>query len=160
LRKTHGFTLIEMIFVILIIGVLAVLPIYNWPGTDINLDAQAKLLANDLRYTQSLAMSKSERYSLVGISSTAYQIQNSAGTPITLPSGSTTETFNAGLTISGQANLPDGLVSFDGKGTPYLDTTVPGSPLVAGTTYTISITGGGLTKSVGISPITGRVYLP
>jgi len=48
-RNIEGFTLIELITVIIVVSVLAVIPFINMPGSAINLDGQAQQLANDIR---------------------------------------------------------------------------------------------------------------
>ena len=159
MRKMHGFSMLELVIVILVVAILAVMPFYNWPGKVINLDAQAKLFADDIRYTQALAMSKTDRYRIVKSSLTSYQILNSAGASLQFPSGNTTETLNSGLSFGAWTNITNNLIAFDGRGTPYLDTSTPGTALVFGTTYSIVITGGSNTKTITISPTTGRVVV-
>lgn len=159
MQKTQGFTLLELIIIIIIIAILAVLPFINWPGTVINIDAQAQLIASDIRFTQSLSMARSERYRIVKLSSTSYQILNSASNPVILANGTTTANLNAGLSFLNWGNLTNNLIAFDGRGTPYLDTATPGTPLASGTTYIITITGGSNNKTITISPITGRVIV-
>lgn len=159
MRKIDGFSLMELVIILVLVGILAALPFYNWPGTIINIGAQARQFADDIRYTQSLSMSKAERYRIVKLSNTSYQITNSTGTPITFPSGSTTMTLNSNLSFGTWNNLTNNLIAFDSRGTPYLSTGTPGTALVAGTTYSIIITGGGNTKTIVITPITGMVLI-
>ena len=154
-----GFTLIELVFILVIISILAVLPLFNWPGTVINLDAQSRLLADDLRYAQSLAMAKTERYRFVYTSSTTYQIQNSTGAAILFASGATTQTLNKDLTLGVTSTLPNNLVVFDGKGSPYSSTGSSGTALVAGSTYSFTVTDGTTIKNIVITPITGRIVI-
>src|SRR5579871_6266124 len=99
MRKIHGFSMMELVIVILIVGILAVLPFYNWPGTVINLDAQARQFADDIRYAQSLAMAKTIRYRVSRVSATAYQILNSSGSAVTFANGATSNTLNSGLSF-------------------------------------------------------------
>lgn len=157
LRKIDGFTMMELVIVILILGILAVMPFYQWPGRVINLDIQAKLIVADLRYTQSLAMSKADRYRLVGTSATTYQILNGAGSAVLFPSGVTTASLDDGLSFGTAANLPNSLVAFDSRGMPYLDAAIPGTPLAFGTSYSFTISDGTNTKIISITPITGRI---
>ena len=159
LHKALGASLIELVMIILIVGALAVMPLINWPGTGLNIDAQAKQFADDIRYTQSLSQSKAERYRIVEASATSYQILNSSGTPITFATGSTAITLNSGLSFGTWTNLSSNLIAFDGRGTPYLSTGTPGTALSAATSYTVTITGGGNTKTITITPITGMVLV-
>lgn len=159
MHSTYGYTLIELIIVIVILGILAALPFYLLPGTVINIGAQAKQFADDIRYTQSLSMSKAERYRIIKLSNTSYQILNSSGSSITFPTGSNSINLNSGLSFGSWTNLGNNLVAFDGKGIPYSDTAIPGTSLAAGTTYSITITGGGNSKIITITPITGSVTI-
>lgn len=159
MRKLYGFTIIELVIVILAVSILAAYAVYNWPSTVINIDAQAKQFADDIRLTQSLSMAQTTRYRIVKTSATTYQILDGAGSAITLPSGDTTETLSSDLSFGTWTNLTNNLIAFDGKGTPYLDATTPGTALSAGTTYSITIIGSGNMKTITITPITGMVSI-
>lgn len=152
--KQNGFTLIELIVVISLISILAAGVYLNWPGSTMNLAAQTRQLANDLRYTQALSMTTGQRYRLVRTSSNTYQILNSSGSAMVLM-GRTTITLASGITFGSLTNLPNSLVAFNGLGAPYTDTGNPGTPL--STTATLSLTTNGETRTVSITPETGRV---
>lgn len=155
-HKIQGFTLLELIIVIIIIAILAVLPFFNWPAASISLDGQAQQLANDIRYTQSLSMTKAQRYRLVITTGTnSYQILNRSGTAASFASGSTTVTLSTGISFGTLTNLPNSLIVFDGDGTPYTDTTIPGTALVANAS--IPLQSSGNTKTVVLTPLTGKV---
>lgn len=156
-QSQSGFTLIELLAVIVIAGILALMVTLQWP-TGINLGGQARQLANDIRYTQGLAMTKGQRYYLIKQSATTYQILNAAGTPILLPTGSTTMTLNSGITFGTFTNLPNNLIAFDSRGTPYTTSTSPGTALAA--TATMTLVSGSASSSVTISPQTGQVSVP
>ena|SRR5690348_15244300 len=156
LRKNQlGFSLIELVMVIMIISILAVTVFIRWPGTTINIEAQSTELQNDIRYAQALSMTEGQRFRWVEISSTTYQIQNGSGTAILLPSGKTTVTLGSGITFGALGNLPNNLVAFDGKGAPYVDTGSPGTALT--TAATIPLTTTGASTTVTITPETGSV---
>ncbi len=153
--RQQGFTLIEMVTVLIVISIIGVTAMLRWPAQGINLGAQANQLANDIRYTQSLAMTNGMRYYLVRQTSTTYQIMNSAGTPVTLAMGNTTMTLNSGITFGTLTNLPNNLIAFDGKGTPYITASSPGTALAA--TATIPLVSGSNTITISILAGTGRV---
>lgn len=153
--KSNGFTLIELMAVLMIIGILSTVVFFNWSPTYMNLAAQEQQLANDIHFAQSLSMTTGQRYRWVKISSNTYQIMNSAGTPILLAMGSTTATLNGNITFGTLTNLPNNLVAFDGTGAPYSTTGSPGTALAA--TAVIPLTSGGDTETVSITPQTGQV---
>ena len=156
-NKVNGFTLIEVVIVVLAIGILAIYPLIKWPGTIINLDAEAERIVSDIRYAQSLSMTRGVRYQFIRTSSNTYQIRSSAGTPVLLGEGSTTATLNSGITFGTFINLPSNLVAFDSTGTPYTDNTSPGTAL--STSASIPITADGKTKTIVITPETGSISI-
>jgi len=152
-----GFSIIELLIVMMVISILAVFVSIPWTTPTMNLGAQANQLVSDIRYTQSLSMAKDQRYRLVITSSTTYQITNSAGTAITLASGATTYTLTSGATFGTLVNLPNSLIAFDGKGIPYVTTGSPGTALSS--TASIPMSANGQTRTITILPSTGRVLL-
>ncbi len=151
----HGFTLMEMVIVVLVVSILAVNVTLRWPASSINLGAQAHQVANDIRYTQSLAMTNGQRYYLIRQSATTYQILSSAGTPVSFPLGNTTATLNSGITFGSWSNLPSNLIAFDAEGTPYTTSSSPGTALASNAT--IPLVSGSNTVSISILAGTGRV---
>jgi len=156
-RKQFGFTLLELVFVLILMSILSVGIYLKWPGSIINLGGQAYQLADDLRYTQTLSMTTGQRYRLVKTSANTYQIVNFAGTAIKLAMGNTSVTLNSGITFGTLTNLPNSLVEFDGLGGPYTTATVPGTALTS--IATIPLTAGSDTVTVNITPETGRVFV-
>ena len=152
--KEHGFTVLELVVIIVIIGVIG---FTLTPNTNtqvpIRVAYEARRVLNDIRYTQALSMASGQRYRWVLASSTSYQITNEAGTAITLPNGSTTLTLSSGVSFGSLTNLPSSLVAFDSQGVPYTNSSIPGTAL--GSTATIPVTSGGQTFSVSITPTTG-----
>ena len=156
MHKIDGFTLIEVLMTIVIVSILAILPFFSMPATSINLDGQAQQLAHDIRYTQSLSMTKSQRYRLqLNTGTNSYQIVNGAGTAVLLASGSTTVTLNTGISFATLTNLPNNMIVFDGDGVPYTDTSIPGTALSANASITLQSSGS--SKTVVITPLTGKV---
>jgi prepilin-type N-terminal cleavage/methylation domain-containing protein len=154
--QIKGFTLIELIIVIVVVSILAIIPFLNWPSSSISLDGQAQQLANDIRYAQSLSMTKAQRYRLViTTGSSSYQILNTAGTAVRFASGNTTVTLNSGISFGTLSNLPNSLIAFDGNGIPYTTTGSPGTALAANAS--IPLQSSGNTKTVVITPLTGKV---
>jgi len=153
-NKTKGFTLIELIIVVVLLIALAAVVSIRFTKSP-NLNAQAELLANDIRYARSLSMSLGQRYRFVKLSDTSYTIKDSSNINVTMPNGNTLVTFDSSSgikfgTISGFTNS----VVFDTRGTPYADQ----NSTPANTTIIISLTqDGSQTASVTINPETGWI---
>jgi prepilin-type N-terminal cleavage/methylation domain-containing protein len=147
-----GFTLVELVAVILILGILAfsVVPRFLDKGS-IDAGAMAEQLANDIRYTQSLAMTSGQR-NRINLAAASYQITTSAGAPVAHPATGSTAAISLGnVTLGGYS----GYIAFDGKGVPYTD--VAGTAL--STNATITLNSAGDTRQVVVSPQTGRVVV-
>ena len=152
-RAEQGWTLIELVVVIVLIATLALIIMMHWPGTGINLEAEAQQLASDIRYTQALAMTQGQRYR-TNFTATDYGIATRTGTAVPHPvTGTNTVALATGITLS--STFP--YLVFDGKGSPYTDTALPGTALTADAVLTVS--GGGNSITVRISPQTGRVLV-
>jgi len=156
-KKQLGFTLIELTITIILIGILSVGVFLNWSGSKLNVYAEARKIAADISYAQSMAMTSGQRYRFVKISNSSYQIQNNSGTPINFLSGQTI-TLNKYVTFGSFTNLPNNLINFDGNGVPYTDTASPGTALAS--TAVINLSTSGQTTTVSIAPITGRATTP
>jgi type II secretory pathway pseudopilin PulG len=150
LHKYQGYSLIELAIILIMIGILAVYPLIKWPGTTVDVLAQAQLVASDIRYAQTLSMSTDSCYRFVRLSATSYNITNGI-TTIILPSGSTTMTLNSGISFGSWS--PANLIAFNSNGIPQSDACV--TALTANAT--IPVTGGSSTKTITINQVTGMV---
>ncbi len=59
-----GFTLFELVIVMVILGILAVFVIPKVAPTEMTLQSAANLVLTDLRHTQALSMTSGQRYRL------------------------------------------------------------------------------------------------
>ena|SRR3990167_2361137 len=149
-----GFTFIELILVVLIIGIMSIVVLPNWTATSLNLEFEARRVLHDIRYAQSLSMNSGERYRWVKLSSTSYQMTNEAGSAILLPTGGTQVTLAHGASFGSFTNLPNNLIAFNSEGTPYTDSSYPGTALSS--EATIPLIAGSQTRSIQITQETGR----
>lgn len=164
-RSIQGFSLVELVILILIISVLAVVINITWPGSSLNLGAQTSQLASDLRYTQTLSMTRGQRFCLK-ISGSTYQVINSGtSTAVYLGSGKTTTTLDSGISFGTLAPSGAALYIYDGDGIPYTSTSTTCSAATAQAATALTANGSipliasGQTRTILISPDTGRVII-
>ncbi|WP_130472690.1 prepilin-type N-terminal cleavage/methylation domain-containing protein [Candidatus Magnetaquicoccus inordinatus] len=69
-----GFTLLELLLTLLLLAILAVIATPQWPSS-LLLAAQAEQVAQDLRYTQALAMQRQQDYSIQSTNEHYYTIR-------------------------------------------------------------------------------------
>lgn len=152
----RGFTLIELILVMVLIGILAYSVMTRDSSSVLAASAQAEQLAGDIRYTQSMAMTRGQRFR-INFTASSYQITDMAGTPQVHPGTGTTAAISLpGASLSGyNPPLSSNYLAFDGQGVPYIDAT----NLLAANAV-ITVTRGGNTRTVTINPTTGRVTIP
>ena len=152
--RASGFSVLELVLVLVMVGLLAVFALPRVFTTEsITLPAAAARLAASIRYTQSLAMSRGQRYR-INFAAGTYQITDMGGAPIVQPlTAGTAAVSVAPATLSGfNPPLTAGYVAFDGKGVPYVSATAA----LAGTA-TITLTVGSEAATVSIAPETGHV---
>lgn len=148
----------ELIISIIVLGIISGIVLINWSYTSTNLDAQASLLASNLRYTQNLSTAKNERYRLViNTANKTYEIQNSHNIVESLPNGNANQKLPNKITFDTITNITNKII-FDGKGVPYTDLTTPESPLLDNAVITLK-TNKGRTRTVTISPETGKISI-
>ncbi len=154
-RLIRGFTLIELVLVLLITAILSTYAIIKFPSGSINIAAQADQLMADIRHTQSLAINRGQRYR-INFNSDRYWISSADGATLyTHPAvGSSTILLESGTTLSSTQVF----LVFDGNGTPYTNALTPGTKLAADAVITLSA--GGENRTVRITPETGRVIKP
>ena len=153
-KKENGFTLIELIAVILIASILSVSAMSKWSGTGINIASEAERIASDIRYVQSYASTHDQRYRINFLAS-SYGFTNGTGLTVLLHpvTNASSITMTSGVSLT----YAHTYLVFDGKGIPYTNTAVPGTALA--TTATITLTSGTSSRTVQVSPETGRVVV-
>lgn len=157
----RGFTLVELIFVILLIVILAFVALPRFSQNTLELSSQAEQVATDVRYAQTLSMTRgaalgSQGRYCVFFTATGYQFRhnnNNYGTPCTTAVSHPATGSTAAIVLSGAAvataNLTGSYIEFDTKGQPT-SFTAPAS----NATVTLNATGG--PRTVVISPVTGK----
>ncbi len=153
LREQSGFTMIEIVSVLVIIGIMAAVAITRMTGTkEYELASQVDVVKTHLRLAQSRAMNSNQIWGLNISGNTFYSLFNNANTAnvVRLPNQDADNvTLPQGMTIT------TGTVSFDAWGRPYSD--------AAGTIAqigerTLTISKGGDSRTISITQNTG--YIP
>ena len=115
-RRTHtqrGFTLIELVMVLGVIGLLVSVGVPRLSLTNTSVHAQAAQVARDIRHVQMLAMTQGSALSFVA-TSTGYTCQKSG---VTITDPATQQAFNYTLRNNVQILTPPD-VRFDTLGRP------------------------------------------
>ncbi|MBF0136945.1 MAG: prepilin-type N-terminal cleavage/methylation domain-containing protein [Magnetococcus sp. DMHC-1] len=136
MRTQAGYSLIEVLVTILIIGIVASTGYVSFPEGNVALRSAAEQFAQDVRFAQTLAMNRGVPHQ-VNVTGSTYSVTTSTDTTATI-SGSTLD----GITFGG--NFP---VVFNGLGRP---TSNAGAKV---------LTTGGQTVTVNIRSETGSVIV-
>jgi prepilin-type N-terminal cleavage/methylation domain-containing protein len=158
----RGFTLIEVMLVVVILAIAAMMAIpFAVSGASTQLKSAATIIASDLEYAKSMAISRGQNYSVVfNIGAESYQIEDvngviehpvKKGFPYTV-SFAADSRFDR-VDISSAVFDAQSTVSFDYLGSPYND---GGSPLNSGV---ITLSAAGATMTVNVEPVTGYITI-
>jgi len=166
-KRTQGFTAIEVIAVLIIVGVIAAVVVSRFTGASTySVPSVAEQLKNHLRYAQTRAMNSNvilasnqpDIWGLYFISNTQYVIYrngNIGSSNWVTPPGADSDPVDLsgrGVRLGG---LGSNIVSFDDWGRPYTDANA--KTLQSGA-RSITVSGGGVTATIQITPNTG--YIP
>jgi prepilin-type N-terminal cleavage/methylation domain-containing protein len=150
-----AFTLIEIMVVIVIIGIAAAMavPMIS-SGASFQIRSAANLVAADLEYAKSMAISRGQSYKVVFNAATeSYQIQDSGNQAVSPPGRKDTVNFSSDSRLSG---VVIDSVNFGGSGTVTFD--YLGSPQQGlSSEGVVTLKAGGITKTVKVEPVTGFI---
>lgn len=143
----RGFSLVELVIVLVLIGVLAAYASTRFDEADYERESHARELITALRYAQEKAMTNTgtaANYQVV-TDANGFTVQLSDGTAVADPhSGAASYLRNwSNTTVSNSA--PGNMVRFDGRGAPTSGAT-------------ITITTGGASRTVTVEATTGYAH--
>jgi len=156
LKQSKGFTVIEIIMVILLLGILSVSVAVKWPA-DMKESAAVKEFKRAIRYAQHKAMTREftgiDTAWGILVSGNKYTIQRRGTDCSTCSAAGCAEASYCDrfLLDNSSITITNGNVWFNGLGEPFDDTP---SALIAVTTYTITDNTG---STIQIYPETGYV---
>jgi len=140
IRNTSGFTLIEIITVLLVISIVSAVIVSRLMDTSVEVVARTDLIKTHLRYAQSRAMSSNVIWGIRFFKNTYWMFNNgSIANKVFLP-GEDSDTLNL---PTGNSTIE--IVAFDSWGKPYNDA-AGSSAHPGGQIGTLSIT---VTKNTG-----------
>ena len=160
----RGFTLVELVVVLLLIAILAFVALPRLSQNTIELSSQAEQVATDVRYAQTLSMTRGAALGSQGrycifFTATGYQYRNngnSYATPCTVAVNHPATGSSAAIVLAGTAvsttnitNTTGNYIEFDTKGQPT-------SFVAPASDATITLTATGGPRLVVVSPITGK----
>ena len=155
-RKEGGFTLIEVVAVLVVLGMLVFMVGRRVNTINSGAVAEADVLKAALRYAQARAMADIYTWG-ISLNAGGYQLveDNPGVTGATLPGqGGASHTMPSGVTLGGA-----GLILFDWRGQPVTGniTAIGGTAAAASAYQNITVTASTATETVVVTPYTGFI---
>ncbi|MHC1791903.1 pilus assembly FimT family protein [Solidesulfovibrio sp.] len=152
----RGFTMIEAVVVLLLLGIIAVYAVSRTEDHQFKAVAEADALRAALRYAQSRAMADIYTWG-ISLNAGGYQLveDNPGVSGATLPGqGGASHTMPSGVTLGGA-----GLILFDWRGQPVTGniTAIGGTAAAASAYQNITVTASTATETVVVTPYTGFI---
>ena len=160
-RNNHGFTLIEIIAVLLLMSIIAASVLVRGMDTDqIDLMAQVAKIRNHIRYAQAMAMKRSDKNWGIKCDGNAYWFfegtnPDDSASQLPLPGEKNSQILLADIDVT-----VDGFeLYFDKYGRPYTAYTdeTSNTPVSAGNPLAITISAGSGSVTLSITPETGLI---
>jgi prepilin-type N-terminal cleavage/methylation domain-containing protein len=166
-KLVWGFTLVEVVIVLIILAILAAIAVPLYTSTaSIQLKTAANMIASDLEYAKSMAMSTGRNYSVVFDTSTeSYSIKDVNNQIISHPvhiganyvvSFANDSRLNKVIIESAKFNSTKNGVRFDYLGVPYAWDGSSASFLDSGS---VLLSAEGDTLTVRVEPVTGYISI-
>lgn len=166
-KAEDGFTLAEVLLVVLLIAIAAMIAVPMIGSTDsMQIRSAANMIASDLEYAKSMAISRQENYSVVFPAEDYYEVRDSNG--IIIKNSITKLDYR--VSFGGDSRLKNVVVesvnfdddstktiTFDSLGSPHHGGGE--SPLFLNGQGTISIRAGNFTETIKVEPVTGFISI-
>lgn len=141
-RGAGGFTVFEMVIVLVLVGLLSVIALPPLLNEELRAAPAADQIAAEIRYAQSLAMTHGASYSFQ-VSGDSISISKGSGGGVSLSTGEASRSFDGlNLTIDGGSSGSVTFSSLFGQ---------------ADSAHTVQVSGGGSSATVTVSADTGYV---
>lgn len=158
LKKIKGFTLIELVLIILIVGIISLVAVPRFNLKEAKVGTLARKIVSDLRYAQNLSITKETRHGIIFTTNsyTLFKNDNTA-TPARDPlkGGNFQVNMNgdfAGVSLS--TGLTGGVVKFNAIGAP-----LDNNGVLLSSSATITIQASASSSTVTIEPNTGKISM-
>ena len=147
--RQQGFTLIELVIVLMLLGIMSAIALPRWAPADTTVSAQANRLARDLRHVQSMAMQQGRTLTLDIQTAATYRATDSGSITVTDPATQQpfTIAMDNNVTVSGIDT------DFDSLGRPVASSTLLATPRI------FTVTGNTTVATVTVSPVTGFIVV-
>ncbi len=161
-RHQGGFTLIEVIAVLIILGILSVVALSRSTDMEASLYSETEVIKTHLRYAQTQAMNRTTLSWGIKCDGTSYWLfegTNPDSQIRVLPDNAAGNDNKLSLATK-KVGLSSFTVFFDGRGIPYSAYTseTSNTPLAAALVLTVTSQGSSATRTITITPFTG--YIP
>jgi MSHA pilin protein MshC len=162
-RRNSGFTIVEMIVVLVLMTILAATVIGRGVTTQmLDLNSATEKLRNQIRYAQAQAMKRSDTVWGIKSSGSEYWLFRNTTPDIQanesrIPGGDYPATGNRISEANLGAVVTDFTIFFDRIGKPYTAYTSPTVNTALSSNLTITLTSGGDSRTIRVTPETGFV---
>jgi prepilin-type N-terminal cleavage/methylation domain-containing protein len=163
-KYQSGFTLIEVIAILIILGILAAVAYSRSTDMEASLYSETEVIKTHLRYAQTQAMNKTDATTSTlfwgiecdGTDYWLFKVVSGVNQISVLPDNAADNTTKKVALATKKVALSPFIISFDGRGVPY--STASRVLLAADLPITVTSTVSSATKPITITPLTG--YIP